>query len=480
MSIQSLGVGSGLDLEGLVSQLLQAERAPKTQRLNTREAEIESTISGLGLLKSKMSDFEDVLDSLKEASNLASRLPSVNEVDEEFPTLEATASSSALEGVYDITVERLASGSRIETDDGEFATADATVLTAGTGQLTFGSASDTDTFTIDVAAGMTLTELREAINQHADNFGVSANIIDTGRAEGAKLVFTSNKTGAGNDLVIKNASDTPELDRLSTTDSTATNTYLTPVKIAENALAIVDGIEVESATNEFEETIQNVTFTVSNLSPFASDGITRRATELTIGLDKEALRETMDEFIESYNSLITEIDSLTKYGETDLDKDGALAGDSLARGIRQNLATIVGNSVPGNDIGGLFAMGIELTSDGLLEISTNDFGLGSGSDRLDDALDDNFDAIASLFSDETDGVASRLLAYVEQFTSSSGLISSRESAAEDDQDNINDARATLELRMASYESVLRDRYLNLDQTVARLNQTSSALLASLG
>jgi flagellar hook-associated protein 2 len=47
MSIQSLGVGSGLDLEGLVSQLLQAERAPKTQRLNTREAEIESTISGL-------------------------------------------------------------------------------------------------------------------------------------------------------------------------------------------------------------------------------------------------------------------------------------------------------------------------------------------------------------------------------------------------------------------------------------------------
>ena len=168
MSIQSLGVGSGLDLEGLVSQLLQAERAPKTQRLNTREAEIESTISGLGLLKSKMSDFEDVLDSLKEASNLASRLPSVNEVDEEFPTLEATASSSALEGVYDITVERLASGSRIETDDGEFATADATVLTAGTGQLTFGSASDTDTFTIDVTAGMTLTELREAINQHAD------------------------------------------------------------------------------------------------------------------------------------------------------------------------------------------------------------------------------------------------------------------------------------------------------------------------
>ena len=69
MAIQSLGVGSGLDLEALVSQLLEAERTPKTQRLDTREAEVESTISGFGKLKSKMSEFEDVLDELKEADN---------------------------------------------------------------------------------------------------------------------------------------------------------------------------------------------------------------------------------------------------------------------------------------------------------------------------------------------------------------------------------------------------------------------------
>ncbi len=480
MAIQSLGVGSGLDLEALVSQLLEAERTPKTQRLDTREAEVESTISGFGKLKSKMSEFEDVLDELKEAADLQSRKPSVREFNDELTTLEATASAKALEGVYHIAVERLASGSRIETANGEFASPDTVVLSSGSGQLRFGSASDTDAFAVDVTAGMTLTQLRESINQHADNFGVSANIIDTGTAAGAKLVFTSNKTGTGNDLIISNTLDTSELNRLSTTDSTQSHTYLTPIQNAINASAVVDGIQVESATNEFEETIQNVSFTVSDVSAFGSDGVTRRTTELTIGLDKEALRQKLDEFVDKYNTLISEIDTLTQYSQTDLQQDGALAGDSLARGIRQNLASIVGNNVPGNAIGGLFAMGIELDNDGKLSISSTDFGLGTGESRLNDAMDDNFDSIARLFSDEQNGVASRLLSYVEQFTSSSGLIASRESAAADEQDTINDARASLELRMASYEQILRDRYLNLDQTVARLNQTSSALLASLG
>ena len=483
MSIQSLGVGSGLDLEGLVSQLLEAERTPKTQRLNTRESEVESTISGLGLLKSKMSEFEDVLEKFTDTSFLQSRDPSITEYDENLSTISASATSNALEGNYDVVIDKLASGSRFETADAAFESVTSPVLTSGTGQLTFSTASadETDTFTVDVTAGMTLTELRELINNSEDNFGVSANIIDTGRAEGAKLVITSDKTGAGNDLVISNDDGLAELNRLSTTGNGASPTpaYIETKKIAENAVAFVDGIQVESATDEFEETIQNVSFTASALSPKDTNG-DRIAAKLTIGLDKEALEETINEFIDAYNGLITELDSLTSYGEDEGDRDGALAGDSLARGIRQNLATIVGSNVADNSIGGLFAMGIELAEDGKLEISSNDFGLGSGSERFQDALDDQFDSIATLFSTEDTGVASRLLSYVEQFTASSGLIASREDAASDEQDSINDARATLELRMASYESVLRDKYLNLDQTVAQLNQTSSALLATLG
>ena len=179
------------------------------------------------------------------------------------------------------------------------------------------------------------------------------------------------------------------------------------------------------------------------------------------------------------NALIDEIGTLTSYGESELEDDGALAGDSLLRGIQSGLASIVSGSVSNSALGNLFQVGIEVDSDGKLEVGTTDFGLGSGEDRLEDALEDNFDEIAKLFTDKDEGIATRMFEFAKEYTSFSGLISLRERAAKDNRDEILDQRETLELRMLSFEQTLRDKYLNLDQTVARLNQTGSALLASL-
>ena len=115
-----------------------------------------------------------------------------------------------------------------------------------------------------------------------------------------------------------------------------------------------------------------------------------------------------------------------------------------------------------------------------IEISSTDFGLGSGESRFDDALENNFDDIAKIFTDETQGIATRLYDIADEYASSGGLISSREKAAKDNQSQIDDARARLEQHMLGYEAMVRAKYLNLDQTVSRLNQTGSALLASLG
>ena len=70
--------------------------------------------------------------------------------------------------------------------------------------------------------------------------------------------------------------------------------------------------------------------------------------------------------------------------------------------------------------------------------------------------------------------------YVEQYTNFSGLLSSRERSVRDQKDQLADEREQFELRMASTEQILRDKYLNLDQTVAQLNKTGSALVAALG
>ncbi|WDT87135.1 flagellar filament capping protein FliD [Alteromonas sp. 009811495] len=476
MTIQSLGVGSGLALDDLVQQLLNAERQPKEARLNAKEERNEAEISGLGQIKSKLSDFKDAVDELRSDNGINGREPTITNPSEDNDVLSAEASNSALRGSYEIVVEQLASGSRITTDDGAFTSSSDSVLSSGTGSLSF-DVGGSESFTINVSAGMTLTQLREAINNADDNFGVTANIIDTGTAAGPRLVFSSSETGDGNDLVITNDTGAAELDRLSTTGGTA-NISAANIEGAKNAIAYVDGIEVQSSSNEFENTIQNVSFEVSEVSPKDSVG-DFLATKLNIGYDKDGLDKKIRDFVDNYNSLIDEIQTLTRYGESELEEDGALAGDSLLRGIQTGLASIIGDNVSASALGGLFQVGIEFDSDGKLEIGTTDFGLGSGEDRLEDALEDNFDEIAKLFTDDDEGIATRLYEFSKEYTSYSGLISLRERSAKDTRDEIFDERETLELRMLSYEDILRDKYLNLDQTVAQLNQTGSALLASL-
>jgi flagellar hook-associated protein 2 len=485
MSIQSLGVGSGLDLEGLVSQLLDAERAPKEARLDKKQEALEGEISGIGQLKSKMSAFLDSVDELRTDTALNGREPTVDNPSEFNEPFTADASNSAVEGSYDIAITQVASGSRIETAnavDGGFTSTSDPVLTAGSGSLTFKIGATSDTFSINVNAGMTLQQLSSAINASSDNFGVQSSIVDTGTTSGgAKLVFTSSKTGEGNDLVIVNDNDLAELERVATSNSAGTLNYLSPVINAQNSKATIDGIKVESPTTKFENTIENVAFTAEKKSDLAADGVTYLTSTLNIGFDVEGLDKKIRDFVDNFNALNTEITSLTRYGLSDLEEDGALAGDSMVRSIQQGMASIIGSGVDASALGGLFQLGIEYNDDGDLEISSSDkYGFGSGEDRLKEAFEDNFDEISSLFSDPDQGIATRLHAYVKEYTTFSGLLTSRERSVKDQKDDLADEREQFELRMISYEQILRDKYLNLDQTVARLNSTGAALLASLG
>ena len=484
MSIQSLGVGSGLALEDLVSQLLQAERKPKQDRLDKKEESLDAEISGIGKLKSKMKDFMDAVDELRTDSGLRGREPTITNPSDNITPFTAEAANSAVEGSYKIAVTQLASGSRIETADasaGGFSASTDSVLSAGSGSLTFKIPNTGDTFTVNVTAGMTMQQLSSAINKSADNFGVTSSIIDTGTASGgAKLVFSSETTGAGNDLVIVNDNDLADLNRIATTNAAENTTYLSPVKSAQNAKASIDGILVESKTNKFENTISNVSFEATEVSELEGDGVTYKKSTLKIGFDTEGLDKKIRDFVDNFNSLNKEITSLTRYGLSDLEDDGQLAGDSMVRGIQQGIANIVGSAVGGSALGSLFQLGIEFNDDGDMEIgSTDKYGFGSGEDRLKEAMEDNFDEIANLFTDESQGVATNLYSFLKEYTSSGGLLSTRERTVKDQKDQLATEREQFELRMLNTEQILRDKYLDLDQTVAKLNQTGSALMAAL-
>ncbi|XOV79331.1 MAG: flagellar filament capping protein FliD [Aestuariibacter sp.] len=499
MGVQSLGVGSGLALDDLVTQLVQAERGPKEERLNEREEELDAVISGLGSLKSKVDEFQDSVETLKNDFNLNSREPTIVHptTPEEGDTGPFTveASSSAVQGDYKIAIEQLAEGTTYRTADSTFTATTDTLYTGADTSVSFSFASSSDTFSVAVTTNMTLQQYVNAINNSTDNLQddgttklVNATLLDTGTAAGPKVIFQSLLTGAGNDLRIVNDSDAAELNSVTSHDSTVTaNQALStnggndaPVN-AVDALAYVNNIQVQSSTNEFENVIPNVSFEAFEVSETDVSSPTGFAnSKVTIGNDKKGLDSKIRDFIDNYNSLTDEINKLTRYGTSELEDDGALAGDFMVRGIQTGLSNLITSQVTGNNLGTLFQIGVSIDEDGKLEItSADEFGFGSGEDRLKEGLDKSFDDVADLFTNSESGVAAQMFDFLKEYTRFGGLLRERESSAKDEKDLLAEERERFELQMLNYENIQRQKYIALDKTVASLNQTGQALLASL-
>lgn len=470
----TLGVGSGLALEDLVTQLVAAERDPKLKQLNSQKSSLDVSLSALGKIRSALGSFQSSLDTLKSTDKLMQRAASVTHPDDLNP-FSVTTSGSASAGNYDITVEALAKGTRAESVDGTFADADAVVSTTA-GTLTFGA--DGNSFDVDVTAGMTLSELREAINDKSDNFGVSANIINTGDpAVGSKLVITSSITGdpATKELSITN--DNAELDSVSTV-ATGGGTVM-GVTSSQQAHVTIDGVDAYSDSNTMENVIQNVSLELNS----ETNGT---PANLDISTDKEAVKGYINDFIKNYNDLVSAIKEQTKAGTLSADGEsfsggGPLNGNSMVRGLSDQLNSDIIGQVASADssLNTLYALGISINDDGKLEISSsNAFGGPTGEERLDDALTNNFDKIADLFAG-TDGIAARMSSSLDSYTESKGLFDTQEEVYNSNLELITQKKQDLEQYISGYEETLRKRYSALDSTIAQMTSTSSFLFSQL-
>ena len=474
MAIRALGSASGLDLESLVTQLVKAERITKESRLDDAKKSLDSSLSGYGKLKSAMSRFQDAVKALS-LDNLNARTATVKQPTDTKTYLEATAKTTAAPGVFDIKVRTLASGSRVESANLAFASSNSVVSTTA-GELTFGAGGKS--FKVDVSANMTLDQLRQAINSNKDNFGVSANIINAGGSVGTKLVLTSTVTGAGNELSITN--NNAALDGISTVPNSTGTAGLTVTKAATDAEAIIDGISTFSKTNTFTNALQDTEFTVQNVTP---DG--NNAT-LTIATDKKGTEDKLKAFIDSYNALVTEVESLTRNrvlgpnGKTVVSEGGPLNSDPTVRSmlnmVTGALGRAVGSAEPG--LNNLFAVGITMTNNGRLEISSSRIGSTSGRERLDAALKDNFDGISKLFGNP-DGFNATITNLVTQFTQKGGLLDNRETSIKNSLTKNAKDREAYDRYIESYENTLRQRYGALDSQLGQLQGTSAMLSSQL-
>ncbi|MCP5090817.1 MAG: flagellar filament capping protein FliD, partial [Gammaproteobacteria bacterium] len=330
-SIVSTGIGSGLDIAGIVQSLVAAEGQPVELRIGRNEAKAQSKLSAFGSLKSALSDFRDKLDAMKSADTFLTRKAiSANE-----DVFTAIAGTGALPAQYDLEVVRLAQAQKLTS--GAFTDADAVI---GTGTLSV--ALGTATADIEITAeNNTLSGIRDAINGAIDNPGVSATIVNAD--SGSYIILTADKTGIANEIKVTQSGGDGGLSALEYDPGLGLNS-LTESIAAQDALARIDGLDVASSNNTIEGAIQGVT-----LDLLAG---TQGATEkLTIENDESAARGLVEDFVASYNALVSTLDLLTDY-DAETESAAPLLGDATVRSIRDQVRREL--SAPVEDISAPF------------------------------------------------------------------------------------------------------------------------------
>jgi len=454
--ITSAGVGSGLDLESIISATLSAESTPKLNALAEKEESLQVELSSLGEVKSAMSKLQDTIEKLADIDNFNKRIANIKQpTSDDGDLISVTPTSDISPGDFNIEVVELAQGSRATSNAGLFTSTD-DVVTASGGTLSFSAGDKSFDLTLD--AGATLADLRDAINDSDENFGVTANIINTGTE--SKLVFTSNVTGLGNDLVITN--DTAELDNVSTLANdgvTAGGIAIALGDEAKSAEIKVDGISIVNDTNTFKDAVQDMTIVAKRQSV---DGETAK---LSVNVDTESVTKLVDEFIANYNNLIGQIGLQTRVGKP-------LNADSTIRSFDSQLINAL--STPITDAGpfsSIFDIGLGVDKDGYLEKS-------SLVRSLNEAMDENYDDIGKAFAGEN-GIAKQLESLFDNYLDSKGIMNQRETNLNSQLDDLEDDVINHEYRMEELEARLRQQYAGLDVLLAQMQSTQTYLSAQL-
>ena len=461
-SITAAGTGSGLDIETIIETLTEAESLPAETRLNTREIEVKADISAYASLKAALEDFQKAMSGLSNLKELAARAATSSNSD----TFTATATSGAAVGSSTIQVTQLASNHKIVSNV-SFSGPDAAVAA---GKLTIGLGSDS--FEVDIVGGQnnTLAGIRDAINDAADNPGITASILTISDGAGgtlSKLVLTADESGDGKNITVTASGDSDGSDvddnGLSAFNFTDENNgNMIQKSKAQDAKMLVDGFLVASSTNVFENAIQGVTINALAAAPGEDE-------TLTIALDKSAISERMNTFVSAFNVLSDTLDFLTDY-DVETQEAGLLTGDFATRTIETQIRRTLSSAIDGNGaFTSLAAIGVTTQRDGSLALD---------STKFNSALNSNFDDVADMLAGDN-GIVKSLDDRLESFLRSDGVIASRNSTFQTQLKDISDQREQLALRMESFEARLRLQYTNLDILVGQLQSTGDFVTQQL-
>lgn len=396
-TITSTNSGSGLDVRGLVDQLVAAEAGPVTSRLDRKEINIQEGLTAIGSFKGALLDFQASLAPLRNSD----AFKSINAISSNEEKFTVTADDNTAVGSYEVEISQLAQSQKLKTQSFE---SEFDAIGTGAIRIEFGEVNAvSNSFNINGKmpsqhidideTNNSLRGIQETINDA--NIGVRASIINDG--SGYRLILNSEKSGTENSLRISISDDDMNNDDLSglsvlaydpvsTTDADgniSSGKNLEEVSQAKNALFSIDGISISNSQNEIKDSIPGLTLNLKKLTEESVESF-------TIEKETSRIKQSIQSFVSSYNELMSTVSILTGV-DPESGQAGPLSGDSAIRGITDQIRRRLSTSFNG-------------INENLTSLST--IGIDSGRDasltldelKLNSALDNHADEIAHLFS----------------------------------------------------------------------------------
>jgi flagellar hook-associated protein 2 len=418
--ITAAGVGSGIDVESIISQLMQIEQRP-VNVLEERKQDNTTELSDVGKLRSSLDELQAVVEKIADPDEFGAYTAESSDED----ILIATSTSGQFPENHSLEVTALATHHRVIS--ASYASPDDSV---GTGTYSFSSASESFSVTLD-ASSHSLFSLRDAINNSADNSTIQATILNTDA--GSQLVLTAVESGTDNSIT-----------------SPAQFTELTA---AQDAEFTINGLDVTSNSNTVTSVVSGLTLDLKSTG----------TVNINSARSIDSLKALFEEFAAAYNNLRNTISEVGT---------GTLQGDSLLRRIESGLREEFFNATDLGDGNGksLFDLGFSVSKTGVLTVD---------SDELDDAINGGISQLISAFTTEDTGIAERLTSRIDLFTSTGGFFDLRDDAIAERNRLIDYQIERLEYRIEQTEFRYREQFTAMDSMVSQLQSNGNYLNQAL-
>lgn len=453
MAITSIGVGSGLPLDQLLTDLRQSESGRLTQ-IQSRQTQAETRLSAYGTLKSALENLNTAAAALGKADTFGALSATVR-----GDAISASAKAPAIAGEYSIRVDRLATSQTLITQGA--ASRDTAIGSGGQIRFSFVDGSR-ESVSLDLSGGDTsLSGIARAINSDTDRLGLRATLINDGTdGQPHRLLLTSTETGTQAAVSAIAVSGNAELAGVLNFQQGA-QTQSIIEDAAQNARIFINQIEISSQRNTITGAIDGVTLTLNATS--------EETNTLRIQANSGVTTKAVEKFVDAYNTLQNSIRSLTRF---DLDKQqgSTLTGDGLARRLQTEVRSALNVLAPEGTLRALSQLGItSQAGDGTLSFDAS---------VLQKVLQDQPDDVRALLAGEN-GLAARINRVNDTFNRSSGLFSI---ATDGITRSLSDLKRQYEITSQRIDTEIdnyRRQFTALDSLVMQMNSMSDYLTQQL-